>query len=159
MIHQTVHGASGFAADATFDSLRESDCTSCKVTEDLSNYWFPKLYFHDRAADTFEEVSNGGLLIYYQNRGNEDVKNGGPGIKAFPPGLKMISGNPMRRTNKYAFLSIPAGLKLIKLIGTRKEITLRRHWTRERSSSLAFVILLERVMTPKDSPPRTVKPV
>jgi hypothetical protein len=41
-----------------------------------------------------------GLLIYYQNRGNGDVKNGGKGLKAFPPGFKMIGGDPRRRSNK-----------------------------------------------------------
>ena len=62
---------------------------------------FPKLYFKDPKDGKFEEVSNGGLLIYYQNRGNEDVRNGGPGLKAFPPGFKMISGRPTRRGTKY----------------------------------------------------------
>jgi len=73
------------------------------VKQDLSNYWFPKLYFHDRSANTFEEVPNGGLLVYYQNRGTMDVANGGTGLKAFPPGLKMVSGNPRRRGTKYVF--------------------------------------------------------
>ena len=62
---------------------------------------FPKLYFKDPKDGKFEEVSNGGLLIYYQNRGDEDVRNGGPGLKAFPPGFKMISGRPTRRGTKY----------------------------------------------------------
>lgn len=97
---QTVHGASGFKGPSTYESLRQSNCTSCLVKEDLSNYWFPKLYFHDRAKNKFEEVNNGGLLVYYQNRGDLDVSNGGPGIVAFPPGLKMISGSPMRRSHK-----------------------------------------------------------
>ncbi|EGN96084.1 hypothetical protein SERLA73DRAFT_59220 [Serpula lacrymans var. lacrymans S7.3] len=42
-----------------------------------------------------------GLLVYYQNRGNGDVSNGGPGLKAFPPGFRMISGDPTLRTKKY----------------------------------------------------------
>lgn len=41
-----------------------------------------------------------GLLIYYQNRGDGDVRNGGTGLKAFPPGFKMLSGNPRARTKK-----------------------------------------------------------
>ncbi|KAL1745622.1 hypothetical protein HDZ31DRAFT_62935 [Schizophyllum fasciatum] len=98
----TVHGGSNFAANATYDDLLESSCTSCKVVEDKTNYWFPKLYFKDPADGKFEEVSNGGLLIYYQNRGDEDKKNGGPGLKAFPPGFKMISGRPNRRGTKYS---------------------------------------------------------
>jgi len=49
----------------------------------------------------FEPVPNGGLLVYYQNRGNGDVINGGSGLKAFPPGFKMISGSPVRRARKF----------------------------------------------------------
>ncbi|KAG9083115.1 hypothetical protein FRC07_014011, partial [Ceratobasidium sp. 392] len=73
----TIHGANNFRPDATFDILRQSSCTSCLVTQDLSNYWFPKLYFRDPKTKLFEPVSNGGLLIYYQNRGDGDVRNGG----------------------------------------------------------------------------------
>ncbi|KAF8895538.1 hypothetical protein BD779DRAFT_1434109 [Infundibulicybe gibba] len=97
----TVHGASNFNANSTFNSLRASKCTSCLVTQDLSNYWFPKLYFQDPQTKLFEPVSNGGLLVYYQNRGDGDVANGGPGLKAFPPGFKMLSGNPTARSKKY----------------------------------------------------------
>ncbi|KDR70134.1 hypothetical protein GALMADRAFT_887752 [Galerina marginata CBS 339.88] len=97
----TVHGANRFAANSTYDTLRTSSCTNCLVAQDLSNYWFPKLYFQDPKTKLFEPVPNGGLLVYYQNRGNGDVSNGGPGLKAFPAGLKMISGNPLRRSRKY----------------------------------------------------------
>jgi hypothetical protein len=98
----TVHGANGFAPNSTYDSLRKSSCTSCLVKQDLSNYWFPKLYFQDPSTKKFEPVSNGGLLVYYQNRGDGDTDNGGPGLKAFPAGLKMVSGNPKKRSKQYA---------------------------------------------------------
>ncbi|KAL0961314.1 hypothetical protein HGRIS_006272 [Hohenbuehelia grisea] len=98
----TVHGASNFQANSTFNTLRASRCTSCEVSQDLSNYWFPKLYFRDPKTKNFEPVGNGGLLIYYQNRGDGDVRNGGKGLKAFPPGFKMLSGNPTARSKKYA---------------------------------------------------------
>uniref|UniRef100_A0A0W0FVT9 DUF1996 domain-containing protein n=1 Tax=Moniliophthora roreri TaxID=221103 RepID=A0A0W0FVT9_MONRR len=97
----TVHGAYNFKSNSTFDTLRASKCTSCQVAQDLSNYWFPKLYFRDPKTKMFEAVPNGGLLIYYQNRGNLDKSNGGPGLKAFPPGFRMISGNPVARSKKY----------------------------------------------------------
>ncbi|KAF5310186.1 hypothetical protein D9619_010599 [Psilocybe cf. subviscida] len=97
----TIHGASNFAANSTYDTLQGSNCTSCVVAEDLSNYWFPKLYFHDPNNGTFTPVPNGGLLVYYQNRGTGDVSNGGTGLKAFPQGFKMISGSPTRRSKKY----------------------------------------------------------
>ncbi|KAG6868621.1 hypothetical protein C0993_000211 [Termitomyces sp. T159_Od127] len=62
---------------------------------------FPKLYFQDPKTQLFEPVGNGGLLVYYQNRGDGDKSNGGPGLKAFPPGFKMLSGNPKARSQKY----------------------------------------------------------
>ncbi|KAJ3512650.1 hypothetical protein NLJ89_g3400 [Agrocybe chaxingu] len=97
----TVHGANLFGSNSSFDTLRASSCTNCLVSQDLSNYWFPKLYFLNTQNNTFEDVPNGGLLVYYQNRGTGDVSNGGTGLKAFPPGLKMISGDPRRRARKY----------------------------------------------------------
>ncbi|CAE6514856.1 unnamed protein product [Rhizoctonia solani] len=97
----TVHGAKNFASNSTYSTLRASSCTSCKVTQDLSNYWFPKLYFRDPKTKLFEPVGNGGLLVYYLNRGDDDVSNGGPGLKAFPEGFKMISGNPRSRSKKF----------------------------------------------------------
>ncbi|KAG6847810.1 hypothetical protein H0H93_005878 [Arthromyces matolae] len=97
----TIHGASkvDFAYNSTYETLRASSCTSCLVTQDKSNYWFPKLYFQDPSTKLFEAVPNGGLLVYYQNRGDGDVRNGGPGIKAFPPGFKMMTGNPTARSH------------------------------------------------------------
>ncbi|KAF7359970.1 WSC domain protein [Mycena venus] len=80
-------------------------------TQDLSNYWFPKLYFQDPQTKLFEPVGNGGLLVYYQNRGDGDISNGGAGLKAFPPGLRMITNDPKRRSKKF-----PIGL------GTQEEL-------------------------------------
>jgi len=97
----TVHGGKNFAANATYDTLLASSCSSCEVAQDKTNYWFPKLYFHDKQNNTFEEVADGGLLIYYQNRGDLDPSNGGPGLTAFPPGFRMITGNPVLRSNKF----------------------------------------------------------
>lgn len=97
----TVHGAKNFRGNSTYDVLRASSCTSCLVTQDLSNYWFPKLYFRDPKTKLYEPVDNGGLLVYYQNRGDGDVVNGGAGLKAFPAGLKMIAGNALSRSKKY----------------------------------------------------------
>ncbi|KAK7055313.1 WSC domain protein [Favolaschia claudopus] len=97
----TVHGGSNFGPNYTFALLRASSCTNCEVAQDLSNYWFPKLYFQDPKTKLFEPVNNGGLLVYYQNRGDGDVSNGGPGLKAFPPGFKMITGSPARRSKKF----------------------------------------------------------
>ncbi|KAF7333849.1 WSC domain protein [Mycena venus] len=124
----TIHGASNFNPTYSYDNLRASNCTNCLVAEachqprilptnihgypqDLSNYWFPKLYFQDPKTKLFEPVRNGGLLVYYQNRGDGDTSNGGAGLKAFPPGLRMITGDPKRRSKKF-----PIGL------GTQEEL-------------------------------------
>ncbi|KAJ7032549.1 hypothetical protein C8F04DRAFT_1261843 [Mycena alexandri] len=99
----TINGGSNFNPTYTYDNLRASNCTNCLVAQDLSNYWYPKLYFQDPSTKEFEPVPNGGLLVYYQNRGDGDVGNGGAGLKAFPPGLKMITGDPKRRTKKICY--------------------------------------------------------
>lgn len=46
-------------------------------------------------------MPNGGLLVYYENRGNGDPSNGGPGLTAFPKGFKMLSGNAAKRSQAY----------------------------------------------------------
>jgi hypothetical protein len=48
-----------------------------------------------------------GLLVYYQNRGDGDVQNGGSGLKAFPAGFKMIGGSPIRRSRKFVLITSP----------------------------------------------------
>ena len=43
-------------------TITKSDCTSCKVKEDMSNYWTPLLYFMGDDG-TFTEVQTvGGML-------------------------------------------------------------------------------------------------
>jgi hypothetical protein len=60
-VHHVV-GASNFGPSVSFDKLRQSTCTTCKVREDLSSYWTPNLYMAF-ANGTFLEVSPvGGLL-------------------------------------------------------------------------------------------------
>ncbi|KAG8938505.1 hypothetical protein FRC04_008443 [Tulasnella sp. 424] len=97
----SIHGGSNFGMNVTYNSLRQSTCTSCQVAQDLSNYWTPTLYFKDPVTGQFEKVPNGGLLVYYQNRGTADVANGGKGLKAFPPGFRMITGDPKKRSKIY----------------------------------------------------------
>ena len=49
---------------STEQTLRESSCTSCAVTQDMSAYWTPALYFMhtNGSAELVEEV--GGMLAY-----------------------------------------------------------------------------------------------
>ncbi|KAG9012262.1 hypothetical protein FRB94_006292 [Tulasnella sp. JGI-2019a] len=97
----TVHGGNSFGMNLTYDTARESTCTSCQVAQDLSNYWVPTLYFKDPVAGTFTKVPNGGLLVYYLDRGDGDVLNGGKGLTAFPPGFRMLSGSTTKRSLHY----------------------------------------------------------
>jgi hypothetical protein len=40
----TVSGGSAFDASMTYDKAIESQCTSCNVKQDKSNYWTPDLW-------------------------------------------------------------------------------------------------------------------
>lgn len=58
----TKHGA-GFGETTDYDSLVNSNCTSCIATEDKSAYWTPIPYFKNDATGEYEAVGNvGGML-------------------------------------------------------------------------------------------------
>ncbi|TAQ86807.1 hypothetical protein B7494_g4889 [Chlorociboria aeruginascens] len=62
---------------------------------ELSAYWTPQLYYQ-HANGSFEEVSNGGMAIYYLGRGADPAGN--TVASPFPAGLKMLSGNNNARS-------------------------------------------------------------
>ncbi|KAJ7718666.1 hypothetical protein B0H16DRAFT_1678161 [Mycena metata] len=117
----TISGGSNFNPTYTYNNLRASSCTNCLVAQACLQRPIPAMIMLtastgfeqllDPKTKLFEPVPDGGLLVYYQNRGDGDVSNGGSGLKAFPPGLKMITGDPKRRTKKF-----PIGL------GTQDEL-------------------------------------
>ena len=96
----TVSGGSGFGFSTSYEQQRASACTSCPIQQDLSAYWTPKLYYMSQDGKSFEDVpqagegggSTGGLTVYYQQRGGANEK-----IKAFPPGLRFVGGDPFQR--------------------------------------------------------------
>ncbi|KAL8400340.1 hypothetical protein RB594_000644 [Gaeumannomyces avenae] len=88
----TVQGASNFGINSTADDLAKSSCTTAMIKGDMSAYWTPKLYFHDKAANTFEPVEMFYMNVYYFFEGTNDQ------IKAFPHGLQMVAGNSNLRT-------------------------------------------------------------
>ena len=63
----------------TIDPSTESACTSCKLSEDFSNYWTGSIYFKSPENGTFKRVpqmangrlngtlleQDGGLTVYY----------------------------------------------------------------------------------------------
>lgn len=80
-----------------FNDMRASACTTCSInTVDLSAYWHPDLYYR-WPNGTLSLVPKGGLTVYYLFR-NGYGSQATPKWKAFPPGFRMISGNPFRRT-------------------------------------------------------------
>jgi hypothetical protein len=61
----TVMGASGFGFNSTGVSLRNSTCTNSLLKQDLSAYWFPRLYFQDPVDGYFEPVEMDYVNVYY----------------------------------------------------------------------------------------------
>lgn len=90
-----IHGSNGFSASTTFEDLRNADCTSCAVAEDMSVYWAPALYFKHINGSYQEVQQDGGMLAYYFL--NYDLKDTKKGIKAFPNDFRMVAGDANRR--------------------------------------------------------------
>ena len=97
-LHQIVGGNSFNATmdSATHDLVKQSTCTSCTFTEDLSNYWTAVLYFRARNG-TYKRVrqlpniglgGNGGITVYYIPPHNVSVN-----VTAFKPGFRMLVGD------------------------------------------------------------------
>ncbi|GAA5837744.1 hypothetical protein JCM9279_006849 [Rhodotorula babjevae] len=91
-VHSVV-GGSNFALSNSFESMRASECTSCLVKQDKSAYWVPQLYFAF-ANGSFSSVFES-FLIYYLPRFNAADKTN---VTAFPDGLRMLAGNPFKRS-------------------------------------------------------------
>ncbi|GAA5968329.1 hypothetical protein JCM11641_003812 [Rhodosporidiobolus odoratus] len=89
-----ISGGSNFNLDMNFDTARDSACTSCRVKQDMSNYWTPALSFA-WANGSFTMVDQVGLLVYYLQRFNKDDEGD---ILAFPAGFRMLAGNPYLRS-------------------------------------------------------------
>ncbi|CCG82299.1 WSC domain protein [Taphrina deformans PYCC 5710] len=91
----TVMGASNFNYTTTFKDLRASTCTSCEIAQDLSSYWVPSLYYHNKLTNTYTDVKQiGGMLVYYIQR----YSYTGEQLYAFPDGFRMLAGNPNVRS-------------------------------------------------------------
>jgi len=98
-----VAGASNFGPAQTsqtplqvYNDLRASPCTTCSIPKvDLSAYWHPELYYR-WPNGSLQLVPGGGLTVYYLARNGPTQQN--PAWKAFPPGFRMLSGSPFRRT-------------------------------------------------------------
>ncbi|KAI8841768.1 hypothetical protein BC829DRAFT_420465 [Chytridium lagenaria] len=84
----TVAGASKFHFNSTGSDIQTSSCTTCSITVDKSNYWYPSLYYVQDDGN-FRYVP-ADVITYYMARGNDyNIE--------FPQGFAMIAGNPYRR--------------------------------------------------------------
>ncbi|OAX82989.1 hypothetical protein ACJ72_02649 [Emergomyces africanus] len=88
-----LHGAGNLGLTNTYQQLRESECTSCEVLEDMSLYWAPALYYEhtDKSTEVVKQV--GGMLIYYLQRNDSPSEK----VHAFPAGLRMVAGSNFQR--------------------------------------------------------------
>jgi hypothetical protein len=94
----TIMGGNGFGFAMTYADTQASTCTSCIVTKDLSNYWVPQLYYKGQDG-TFTSVNQqGGVLVYYIQRADPLDPEYSKGLLAFPPGFRMVAGNPFLRS-------------------------------------------------------------
>jgi hypothetical protein len=98
-----VAGASNFGPATTamtplqvYDTLITSTCTTCSLVKvDNSAYWHPELFYRWDNG-TYSLVPQGGLTVYYLFRTGPTQPT--PAWKAFPPGFRMISGDPFKRS-------------------------------------------------------------
>ena len=91
----TVMGASAFTSRSGPDSIKKSKCSTCTVKEDNSNYWIGTLFYQHPDGVLESVQQTGGMLVYYLQR----YANSSEKLHAYPPGFRMIAGNPMKRTS------------------------------------------------------------
>ena len=84
---QKIVGGGSLSRSSAYDSVQHSQV-------DHSRFWTPQLYFH-HSNGSVQEISNQGVNAYYLNHG-ESTAN----IKPFPPGFRMLSGDPLARSYK-----------------------------------------------------------
>lgn len=100
-VHAVVGGTAFGRTMNDVDSASSAPATTCDKFTDHSNYWAPQLY-HMRSDGKFDMMPFTGMNAYYENQTcNYDPSGNCPPNRnpsAFPEGLRMIAGNPFRRT-------------------------------------------------------------
>ncbi|CAM1508697.1 Fc.00g055450.m01.CDS01 [Cosmosporella sp. VM-42] len=97
-----VTGGTAFQLTEPNSAAVAAKATTCDKVLDNSNYWQPQLY-HQRHDGKFEIVYMQGNAAYYLNRacnyaeGRQNCNNA-PASIAPPKGLRMVVGDPSRRT-------------------------------------------------------------
>ncbi|KAK5166109.1 uncharacterized protein LTR77_008370 [Saxophila tyrrhenica] len=88
----TIVGGSNIGVNATFNTLLNSECTSCEIAADKSAYWTPILYYQ-YPNNTFLEVPHSGSVVYYLARGPNADK-----IIPYPKGFMILTGDKGARS-------------------------------------------------------------
>ncbi|PSR71451.1 hypothetical protein PHLCEN_2v12718 [Hermanssonia centrifuga] len=92
-VHSVV-GGSRFSPNYDYDDLITSQCSTITVQADKSNYWAPQLYYWNQTDDTYTPIPTSFNIYYLPRPGPKNET-----IQAFPTGLRMVAGSPLRRTN------------------------------------------------------------
>lgn len=93
----TIMGGDAFDLTLDYDKTQTSNCTTCGVTKDLSNYWVPTLYFRAENGSFINVEQVGGINVYYQERMDWTDYCAGKKLEPFPKGFRMIAGDRLRR--------------------------------------------------------------
>ncbi|KAK0707875.1 hypothetical protein B0H67DRAFT_603039 [Lasiosphaeris hirsuta] len=94
----TIMGGDAFDLAMDYRKTQTSDCTTCGVTKDLSNYWVPTVYFHAENGSFISVEQVGGINVYYQERMDWTEYCAGKTLQPFPKEFRMIAGDRLRRS-------------------------------------------------------------
>ncbi|PSS37504.1 hypothetical protein PHLCEN_2v711 [Hermanssonia centrifuga] len=89
-----IMGANNFNQNSNYSSLRDAECTSVPFqTVDHSAYWAPSVYYQDQNNHSFSLMPSTFNIYYFFDRNGPNET-----VHAFPEGLKMLAGSPVRDT-------------------------------------------------------------
>ncbi|OCF34157.1 hypothetical protein I316_04107 [Kwoniella heveanensis BCC8398] len=91
-VHAII-GTSSFQPTYTYENSMAGRCTTANVAVDKSSYWAPNLY-RKRSDGKFDLVKMNRANTYYLVRRGSQTET----INEFPPGFRMLAGNPNRIT-------------------------------------------------------------
>jgi len=105
-LHQIVGGnAFNVTMDAQSKFVNSATCTTCQFADDFSNYWTAVMYFRSKngtykrvtqRANQGFEGAKGGMTVYYMQDGLMNFEQKSK-VTSFPPGFRMLVGNPKAR--------------------------------------------------------------
>jgi len=61
----TIMGGNGFGFNMDYAQTQTSQCSSCTVQKDFSNYWTPNLWYQAENGSFTNVPQVGGALVYY----------------------------------------------------------------------------------------------